>query len=143
MVNRGENDRERIITAFGRLRDVTRVVKIAPFLYSMLYIMCLVCHIILRDVQDITLRDNIQTIIDESIYVSPVIVFIFYVLSYRLSLCNWYRLQCTLPTLSQVTTIIDAYVYEFPTDGASLIVYISVSIFLLTLINTYFVFIKN
>lgn len=130
-----EDKFEKVLYAIGILRNVTRFVKIVPFVYALLFLLCMILYW--------HCDENILGIIDQCFYVSPIVCLTFIRLSYYLKLCNWYRLQCCLPMFPLPTIIIDESFYEFESEAMYIsIVTISV-VFLLSLVNAYFVFIHN
>ena len=80
--------------------------------------------------------------IERTIYLSIVVVLFLIRLSYPLKYCIWYRLQCALPLLPQGVVFVDTYIYEFSDYLAIVNIATAFLIFLLSLVNTYFVFIK-
>lgn len=129
-----EDKFEKVLSAIGILRNVTRFVKIVPFVYAVLFLLCMMpywnCDEIILD------------IIDQCVYVSPIVSLTFIRLSYYLKLCNWYRLQCILPILPFPIVLIDEHIYEFGSMAMWINFVITTLIFLLSLVNAYFVFIR-
>lgn len=126
---------EEILRSIGILRKVTKAVKVAPFLYIIAYMLTMpfymFCDGIIVDALDMTL------------YMSPVAVLLLVVLSYSLKFCLWHRFQCVLPTLSQIVVLIDTYIYQLSESASTLLLSISLTLTFLSLLNTYFVFIKK
>lgn len=116
------------------VRKATKTIKIFPFAYALLMLILL----------PIASYCNYELALwlGAIFYMSIVMIALLFRLSYIFKLCNWYRLQCALPLLPQILDNIDEYIYQF--DGyvftLDLIVYIL--IFLLSLVNAYFVFIR-
>lgn len=81
--------------------------------------------------------------LDMTLYMSPVAVLLLVVLSYSLKFCLWHRFQCVLPTLSQIVVLIDTYIYQLSESASTLLLSISLTLTFLSLLNTYFVFIKK
>lgn len=127
--------KEQIIRAIGILRKVTIVVKVAPFIYATIFLLCMIGYV--------TLSDGVISVLDMLFYVSPITCITFIRLSYLLKLCNWYRLQCCLPMFPLPFIIIDEYVNMFQETAVVVHLSLTIVIFLLSLINTYFVFIKK
>lgn len=119
----------------GILRSVTRIVKVSPFLYAAFIIMCAPLYFFCED--------SITSIIDNLFYVSPIVMLLFIIMSYQLKFCKWYRLQCVLPFVPQCLGFVDAYVYELNEKAAYAVFITYIAIFLLSLLNTYFVFIRD
>lgn len=125
----------KIFAAIEILRNVTRFIKVAPFIYAGIFILCMIGYLFCSD--------DVATALDITFYVSPMVILTLFRLSYQLKLCNWYRLQCALPLFSQVLNIIDTFFYEFGTNIVYITFSLIVAIFVLSLINTYHVFIKR
>lgn len=130
-----ETQESNILFAIKALRSVTRIIKIAPFVYAIVFIMCMMGYAILSD--------ESASILDLMFYVSPIVCATFILLSYPLKLCNWYRLQVCLPMFPLPFTIIDETIWTFDSIAAIVNLSITTLIFLLSLINTYFVFIRK
>ena len=102
MVNREERDK--ILAILERMRSITLAVQVIPFIYTGLYIIALICYLFASE--------NVLTVIDTFLYVSPVMVVAFLVESRILKLCKWHKMACALPLLPQVSIIIDRYFHE-------------------------------
>lgn len=133
MENR-ENNYETFIRIANILRKTTKFVKIVPFVYALLFLLCMIPYW--------QCDEDILNIIDECFYVSPIVCLTFIRLSYYLKLCNWYRLQCCLPMFPLPVIIIDENIYEFGDEFGWINFAVTILIFLLSLINAYFVFIR-
>ena len=116
------------------LKDVTRITKPFPFLYTLFLLMCWTLYLFLPEA--------IVEEIDNLVFVSLFVVLFLIRLSYPLKYCIWYRLQCALPLLPQGVVFVDTYIYEFSDYLAIVNIATAFLIFLLSLVNTYFVFIK-
>lgn len=127
--------KEQILSAIKILRDVTIFMKVTPFVYAGLFLICMVCYMLFDD--------EIATLLDMLFYVSPITCFLFIRISFILKFCNWYRLQSTLPILPIFVVFVDNFVYEFGDTSAYINYAVTAIIFILSLINTYFVFIKK
>lgn len=124
-----------IYSTINILRKVTKFVKIVPFAYALIFIICMFGYM--------ALSDEASSILDMIFYVSPIVCLTFIWLSYYLKLCNWYRLQVCLPMFPIVPIFIDSYLYEFGAYTAYINLSLTIIIFLLSLINTYFVFVRR
>lgn len=133
----GEQQRlhKSIMSLIEMLRSITRILKLFPFVYSLTIVF--LSPLYFFDNGDIT------DILDNLFYVSPFVIILLFVLSYHLKLCNWYRIQCSLPLLPQCLGIVDSYVYEFGENTACAVFFAYVTIFTLSLVNAYFVFIRK
>lgn len=135
MENNGKRDGSHIVAAINILRKVTIATKVAPFVYAGIYIVFYALYIAVSDV--------FLLAIERFFYVSPLVIATFIYLSYQLKFCKWYRLQCLLPIFPQVLGIIDKYVYQFGEYSARALVVMTALIFVLSLVNIYFTFIKR
>lgn len=133
METREKKDGSYIKTAFVILRDVTFTLKVVPFVYSGIYLICMLVY--LCDVQE-----DVLALYDMAFYISTIVIATIFHLSYTLRFCNWYRLQCLLPLFPQVLGLVDKYVYVFGEYSAMAVVGMTVAIFVMSLINVYFVF---
>lgn len=116
------------------VRKVTKAIKLFPFLYIVLFL--IVTPYVAYGNFDVAL--NLSSLM----YVSLLVVIFLIYLSYCVKLCKWHRIQCCLPLLPQITIFIDENIYEFGSEIA-LIDFITIAIiFILSLVNAYFVFIK-
>lgn len=124
-----------IIAIVNILRKVTRVVKIYPFVYAILYVFSMIGYILCDD--------TISIILDQLFYTSPIVVSCNIALSYSLKLCKWHRLQCLLPMLPLIPVVIDYCIFPLSRfvaiTNATTIILLCIS----SLINAYFVFIHK
>lgn len=132
MGNQGRRDGDFIKTAFSILREVTFTLKVAPFIYTFMYIIFYILYVCVGDAYLMAL--------ERYLYISPIVIATMFYLSYTLRFCNWYRLQCLLPLFPQVLGLVDKYVYAFGEYSAMAVVGMTVAIFVISLINIYFVF---
>ena len=116
------------------LRKVTVTVKVFPFLYALIYIPAMFAYIVLSE--------DACIMLDTLFYMSVLMVVFLVRLSYCVKLCIWHRLQCCLPLLPQPIIFIDNCVYCFGTTAIVINVCLAITIFTLSLINAYKVFIK-
>lgn len=124
-----------IIAIVNILRKVTKVVKIYPFVYAILYVFTMIGYILCDD--------TIAIILDQLFYTSPIVVSCNIALSYALKLCKWHRMQCLLPMFPLVPVVIDYCIFPLSrfvaiTNAATIII-----LCILSLINAYFVFIHK
>lgn len=127
------NDKD-VIAIVSILRKVTKVVKIYPFVYATLYILCMSGYMIGSD--------ELSCILDQLFYTSPISILFALILSRSLKLCKWHKLECVLPMIPLIHLAIDTYIV--PLSNVSAIINVGTIIFLciLSLINAYFVFRK-
>ena len=116
------------------LRKATTAVKIAPFAYAGLFLVALLVYLFFND--------TISTIADLLFYASPVCVVYNLWLSNIFKLCKWHKLECCLPLFPLVAIFLDSFVCPFGELSGYINFAVDMLIFLLSLINAYFVFIK-
>ena len=101
---------DKVLKAIRILRDVTVIVKIFPFLSSLLYIIFFLAQLLFQN--------DVVYEMESLFYISAFVVVLLIVLSYRLRLCKWHRIQCLLLLMPQVFSYIDMYVYEYGVHSA-------------------------
>ena len=116
------------------LRKATATVKVAPFASALLYLVALVVYLLFND--------TIATMADLLFYVSPVAVFFNLRMSKIFKMCKWHRLECLLPLLPIVIVFINGFGFIIPDIAVYVNWSVNLIIFLLSLLNAYFVFIK-
>ena len=123
-----------VIAIVAILRNVTLIVQLYPFAYTMLYALCMVGYLVGSEELSCTL--------DQIFYTSPFSVLFALILSRSLKLCKWHKLECILPMIPLTHLAIDTYIV--PLSNVSAIINVGTIIFLciLSLINAYFVFRK-
>lgn len=123
-----------VIVIVAILRKVTKVVKIYPFVYAMLYALCMVGYMIGSE--------ELSCALDQLFYASPISIIFALILSRSLKLCKWHKLECILPMIPLIHLAIDSYVIPLSNVSAIINVGTIITICILSLINAYFVFIK-
>lgn len=116
------------------LRKVTKIVKIYPFVYAVLYALCMIGYLVCDDF--------VSVMLDQLFYTSPIVVSCNILLSYSLKLCKWHRLQCLLPMIPLITLLVDVTIYPISKIASTINALTIILIVTLSLINAYFVFIK-
>lgn len=116
------------------LRKVTTNVKVFPFFYALIYIFSMFAYLVLSE--------DVCIMIDTLFYMSVLMAAFLVRLSFCVKLCIWHRLQCCLPLLPQPIIYIDNHIYCFGKTIAIINTWLAISIFTLSLVNAYFVFIK-
>lgn len=116
------------------LRKVTKVVKIYPFVYAVLYALCMIGYLVCDDI--------VSVMLDQLFYTSPIVVSCNILLSYSLKLCKWHRLQCLLPMFPLIPLFVDYLVFPVSKLAFTINALTIILLFALSLINAYFVFIK-
>lgn len=135
METRGSISHSEIMKAIKILRNITLAVKVVPFVYAGIYILCMLAYLFCSD--------ETATIVDMLFYVSPITCMLLFFISYILEFCNWYRLQCVLPILPTCNVFVDEYIYTYGQEVAIVNILLAGLIFTLSLVNTYFVFLKK
>ena len=124
-----DSEYKHILSSLNILRNVTRIIKIAPFIYTLIYIVFLAMQILGWE--------SIMPLMESMCYVSPIVIITLFILSHSLKLCFFYRLQCLLSAAPQIFVLIDEYLYEFGTLSVSLATVFMGTVFLLSMINVY------
>lgn len=117
------------------LKRVTLIVKIAPFIFALGYIVTLLVYLFGDE--------YISAIVDMICYVSPIMVALLLLLSLSLKLCVWHRVQCLLPLITKLSDVIDSFLWEYTEFGGYTNAVLLILIFILSIINAYFVFTKR
>ena len=130
-----EREERNILGAIQILRNVTRTVKIAPFVVAVFYMMSMVGYLMFSD--------TVATILDYLFYVSPSTIAILLILSKSTKMCFWHRLECVLPVVAILPALVDDFILRF-TNSATIVNISTIGLmFFATLLNAYFVFIKK
>jgi hypothetical protein len=129
-----EREDRKILGAIQILRKVTKTVKIAPFVLAVLYMLSMIGYMVFSD--------TVATILDYLFYISPSTIVILLMLSKSTKMCVWHRLECVLPMVSMLPALFDDLIIEMTNVAAYINVSTVALIFLASLLNAYFVFIK-
>ena len=116
------------------LRNATKVVKLMPFIYTIVYILCMVGYLLFSD--------EVATLLDMMFYVSPISIIFSLSLSRILKMCIWHRMECALPLLPTLLVFTDEFIKQFTVLYAYINVILISFLCIASLINAYFVFIK-
>lgn len=130
-----ERDEHKILGAIQILKSVTRTVKVAPFVVAVFYMMSMVGYLLFSD--------TVATILDYLFYVSPSTIVILLILSKSTKMCVWHRLECVLPMVSMLPALFDGLIMSLTNVAAYINASTIAFIFLASLLNAYFVFIKK
>lgn len=84
--------------------------------------------------------ETVVTILDTLLYVSPIMVIQFLILSRILKLCHWHKLACILPLFPQVPVILDHTIVKFSERAVDVHVITMMTMSFLLLISAYKVF---
>lgn len=115
-----------------KLRYITAAVQIIPFIYSAIYVVCMVLYLFCSE--------DVVKLCDAMFYVSPVTVGVLLVLSKLLRMCIWHRAACMIPILPQTVSLVDYYIVRFPGSAAMAVIItaiVSVSILLFSAYKTF------
>jgi hypothetical protein len=123
-----------ILALISILRKVTKIVKIYPFVYAVLYALCMIGYLLCSD--------KVAIVLDQLFYTSPIVVSCNILLSYSLKLCKWHRLQCLLPMFPLIPLFVDYFIFPVSKLAFTINALTIILFFALSLINAYFVFIK-
>lgn len=123
---------DKLLKAIRILRDVTVIVKIFPFLSSFLYIIFFLAQLLFQN--------DVVYEIESLFYISAFVIALLIVLSYRLRLCKWHRIQCLLLFMPQVFSYIDMYVYEYGVHSAIIADIALTFILAVSILNAYKMF---
>lgn len=116
------------------IRRTTKIIKVFPFLYIVLFLVVMPIECYAEYSVDISLS--------YLFFESPLMIAFLILLSYTVKLCKWHRLQCALPLLPQIADFVDTHLYEYGEALATFNFAILILLFILSLVNAYFVFIK-
>ena len=114
------------------LRNVTLIVQLYPFVYTMLYALCMLGYMVGSEELSCTL--------DQLFYTSPFSVLFALILSRSLKLCKWHKFECILPMIPLIHLGIDTYIVSLSNVSAIINVATTIALCILSLINAYFVF---
>jgi hypothetical protein len=117
------------------LKDATLVIKIAPFVFVLAQILTLLAYYFGNE--------TLSVFLDYCFYLSPSVVILAVFLSLIFKLCRWHRLECLLPIIPTITWLVDEYVTDLSLVAAQVNVGTILLLFILSLINAYFVFLKR
>ena len=130
-----ERDERKILGAIQILRKVTRIVKIAPFVLAVLFMLSMIGYM--------AFSDTVATVLDFLFYISPSTIVILLILSKSTKMCAWHRLECILPMVSMLPALFDELIMSLTNVAAYINASTIAFIFLASLLNAYFVFIKK
>ena len=115
-------------------RNAYRLVKIAPFIYAMIYIMCLFGYLMFND--------TVSAMIDVLCYISPVPVIYNLLLSKAFHLCIWHRTECCLPLVAVLVVGVDSFIISLADVSAFVYWCVALFCFGISLFNAYHIFIN-
>jgi hypothetical protein len=126
---------EEITRLVSILRAVTTAVQFAPFIFVGFLIISVLLYLFVND--------NVAAFVDLMFYISPIVAVYNLILSRILKLCKWHRLECLLPLLPIVIVFVNSFGFIIPDIAVYVNWSVNLIIFLLSLLNAYFVFIKK
>lgn len=91
--------RGKIQNIVDKLRQITTLVQLAPFVLTFIYFILFGLYFILPD--------NILNVLDTLFYTSPVVALLLLMQSKILCLCKWHKMACALPVLPQIGVLAD------------------------------------
>lgn len=113
-------------------RSAYRMVKIAPFIYAMIYIYGLFCYLFFND--------TVSAIIDVLCYISPAPVIYNLLLSKAFHLCIWHKAECCLPLVAVLVIGVDSFVVSLAPISAFVNWCVALFCFGVSLLNAYHIF---
>lgn len=128
------DNRENLKVILNVVRKTTTAIKVFPFLYAIIFIPCYLISMF----YEFEFLEDVSVLI----FLSPLLVAFLIYLSYAVKLCKWHRLQCLLPLLPQAMVFCDNYIYEYEEALAIINFAIIIFLFIASLVNAYFVFIR-
>ena len=102
-----------------KLRQITTLVQLAPFVLTFIYFVVFGLYFILPD--------SVLNVLDTLFYTSPIVALLLLAQSKILCLCRWHKMACILPVLPQVGVLCDDIV---PFSSIFAIVFLSLTMLL-------------
>ena len=102
-----------------KLRQITTLVQLAPFVLTFIYFIVFGLYFILPD--------SILNVLDTLFYTSPIVALLLLAQSKILCLCKWHKMACMLPVFPQVGVLCDDIV---PFSSIFAIVFLSLTMLL-------------
>ena len=118
----------------SKLRAITTMVQIAPFVYAFF---CIAAYIMY-----LCATDDAIWVANLFLYISPIVVVNNLINSEILKLCRWHKTACLLPIFPNAVVSFDRYIYELPVSYATINIFIIIFLTALLLIAAYNVFFK-
>lgn len=128
----GKEGIEKIISV---VRYSTVLVKARPFFFAFFYLAGIFSYILMPKAY--------IGYLDLAFYISPIVILYELILSKIFHLCKWHRLECVLPLFGLIPVIVDKFIIEIGAYGQLTNWIIILLAFPLSLINAYFVFLKD
>lgn len=115
-----------------KLRTVTLVVQLLPFIYGFLFILALIAYLVLPD--------WVSILCDHFFYVSLTVILYNLILSRTLRLCHWHRIACIVPLFPEMVSLADLTLINLSSRAAIVNIITIISMTLLLLVAAYNVF---
>ena len=116
------------------LRRITFFVKVAPFIYSALFIVIAVSAPFVSSFwNDIGVA---------MFYISPMVVIIFLMQSRMLHFCKWHRIACAVPLLSLSQNVIEICFNDITDIAVYLFIFVNTAMVVILLLSVYHIFLK-
>lgn len=97
--------RSAVSSIVSRLKKITRIVQLVPFVYLLFYCVYLL--------SESFLSERALCMIDEILYISPLTTIGFLFASRILGLCIWHKAACVIHISSKIETYIDCNIFQF------------------------------
>lgn len=131
-----DNDRQgsNLENLVKKLRTITTVVQLLPFVYASLYVVAMLVYLFGSDASSV--------ICDHLFYISPIVVVYNLVLSKSLRLCVWHKSACLLPVFPECVGVFDRLILNL-SEFAVVINLISILVVtIVLLVSAYNVFFR-
>ena len=115
-----------------KLRAITLTVQLIPFIYGGLYVLAILIYYFGSDAA--------AQMADSLLYVSPLMIGCFLVLSKMLRLCKWHKIACCVPLVPGAVSLFDYYIIELSEIILAVELLMVAGMILLLLISAYKVF---
>ncbi len=123
------------IDYINKLRDITAFVKVVPYFYVLAYFVGMGCYLVGSE--------TLSCIVDQLLYVAPLVVVMNLVFSRLCELCKWHRTACVVPLFPTTMVFVDNYAIPLSDLGLWInVVTISV-VAVTTIVSAYYVFIAK
>lgn len=124
----------RIQRLIDKLRHITTLVQVMPFVYSGLYVLTMILYLFAPE--------RVRYILDTLFYVSPIVVAGLLAQSKILELCRWHKAACVLPLIPQVAVLVDRLLIPLTAIEAYISITTPALLGILLLVAAYNVFFK-
>lgn len=118
-----------------KLRAITTMVQIAPFVYAFFCIAAYIMYLFASE--------KALFVVDLFLYISPIVVVNNLINSRILKLCIWHKTACILPLFPNAVVCFDEIICELPVSYVTAGVFIVIILTALLLIAAHKVFFAN